>query len=91
MSEVSAFWLGVVFFSLERGGGGGSAKPSKKLTLMMCSNCTNFTHVPFAQYLHHLILCHCVEGNVKSTELSLKVVFYLSPSSVLFREQCRFE
>ena len=57
----------------------------------MCSNCTNFTHVPFAQYLHHLMLCQCVEGNVKSTELSLKVVFYLSPSSALFREQCRFE
>ena len=56
------------------GGGGGSAKPSKKLTLMMCSNCTNFT-LPFAQYLHHLMLCQCVEGNVKSTELSLKVVF----------------
>ena len=58
-----------------RGTGGGSAKPSKKLTLMMCSNCTNFTHVSFAQYLHHLMLCQCVEGNVKSTELSLKVVF----------------
>ena len=57
----------------------------------MCSNCTNFTHVSFAQYLHHLMLCQCVEGNVKSTELSLKVVFYLSPSSALFREQCRFE
>ena len=57
----------------------------------MCINCTNFTHVPFAQYLHHLMLCQCVEGNVKSTELSLKVVFYLSPSSALFREQCRFE
>ena len=41
----------------------------------MCSNCTNFTHVSFAQYLHHLMLCQCVEGNVKSTELSLKVVF----------------
>ena len=75
-----------------RGGGGGdSAKPSKKLTLMMCSNCTNFTHVPFAQYLHHLRFMSMCRGECEEHRTEPQGCFYLSPSSVLFREQCRFE